>query len=106
MKKVGIAALALLFSVSTPTFAQSDKAPNLKILSEGTTGWVKNFNPWVGGRDVTDLMYEPLYVFNKLDSSQDFPWLATGYELSDDLASLTVVLREGVKWSDGENFFR
>ncbi|PTC05429.1 Oligopeptide-binding protein AppA precursor [Vibrio mediterranei] len=104
MKKVGIAALALLFSVSTPTFAQSDKAPNLKILSEGTTGWVKNFNPWVGGRDVTDLMYEPLYVFNKLDSSQDFPWLATGYELSDDLASLTVVLREGVKWSDGENF--
>ena len=32
------------------------------------------------------------------------PWLATGYEYNDDFTELTVNLREGVKWSDGEPF--
>jgi peptide/nickel transport system substrate-binding protein len=32
------------------------------------------------------------------------PWLATGFEWSEDLLSLTFTLREGVKWSDGEPF--
>ena len=32
------------------------------------------------------------------------PWLATSYEYNDDFTELTVNLREGVKWSDGEPF--
>jgi len=31
-------------------------------------------------------------------------WQATGYEYSDDYTSMTIHIRQGVKWSDGEPF--
>ena len=102
MKKtlIGLALAAISVSVS----AQHADIPNLKILSEQTTAWTNNFNPWLGGLSSAEFAYEPLYVFNLLDDTEEYPWLATDYQLSEDLKTLTVTIRDGVKWSDGQAF--
>jgi peptide/nickel transport system substrate-binding protein len=49
------------------------------------------------------LVHEYLFYLN-LETGDYIPWLATGYEYNDDYTVITVNLREGVKWSDGEDF--
>ncbi|MDQ3657658.1 MAG: ABC transporter substrate-binding protein, partial [Chloroflexota bacterium] len=46
-------------------------------------------------------IYEGMIIYNKM-TGEIVPWLATGYEYSDDNLQLTFTLREGVQWSDGE----
>ena len=78
----------------------------LTLVSEQTTTFVRNFNPFgqTSARYTTlDFMYEPLVVFNRLKGNEPNFRLAESYELADDLKSITFVLREGLKWSDGED---
>ena len=42
-------------------------------------------------------------IFNGI-TSQWVPWLATGFDWSDDNRALTFQIREGVRWSDGKPF--
>lgn len=77
------------------------------VVSEGRQDiWPKNFNPFspdpIGG--VLRLMYEPLVLFNPVEGGKPTFWLATDMAYSEDLMSVTYNLREGVKWSDGEDF--
>ena len=64
-----------------------------------------NFNPFspsrIGG--LGDI-YEPLFFLNKAQVSDPVPLLGTEYTWNEDGTELTVVLRDGVKWSDGEPF--
>ncbi|MGR5488807.1 ABC transporter substrate-binding protein, partial [Vibrio alfacsensis] len=79
MKKTLLLTSAIAASMVIPAHAEeSSSMPNLKILNEFSTGWVRNFNPWFGGR--SDFAYESLYIFDILDSKNVHPWLATGYE--------------------------
>ncbi|WP_206524760.1 ABC transporter substrate-binding protein [Devosia sp. 1566] len=74
------------------------------VSSEQTTTWVRNFNPFnqTSARATTkDFIYEPLAIFNRLKNQTEFR-LAESFELADDLKSITFVLRDGLKWSDGE----
>ena len=48
-------------------------------------------------------MLEPLFFWSAY-ADEEIPWLATGYEYNDDFTELTVNIREGVEWSDGEAF--
>ncbi len=100
-KKVLLASLITASSFIFPAAAETE-TPNLKILVDSTTGWVRNFNPWIGGRG--NWAYESLVIFDMLDSSKIHYWLATDFEMAEDLESIYVDLREGVKWSDGEDF--
>ncbi|MEZ9876546.1 ABC transporter substrate-binding protein [Vibrio breoganii] len=104
MKKTLIGLALASMSMSVAVNAKETDTPNLKILSESTTAWTHNFNPWLGGLSSAEFAYEPLFIFNLLDDTKEYPWLATGYEVSEDLKVLTVTLREGVTWSDGEPF--
>lgn len=65
-----------------------------------------DFNPFSpNDSTVTNgMIYEPLYYFDTVDSSQVDPWLATGYSWSKGGTSVTFTLRQGVKWSDGQDF--
>src|SRR5690606_29068419 len=48
--------------------------------------------------------YEPLLRIDHRQGSGLLPNLAESYEVSDDATTVTLRLREGVKWSDGEPF--
>ncbi len=98
-KLMAAAALALVMTV--PASAQAV----VTIASEQTTTFVRNFNPFsqTSARATTrDFIYEPLAIFNRLAGAKWEYRLAESHELADDLKSVTFVLREGLKWSDGE----
>ena len=101
-KKIILASAALLLGSMQIQAKENVETPNLKVLAESTTGWVENFNPWIGGR--TNFVYEPLVIFDTFNSGVEHMWLAESYQQSEDMLSLTVKLRPGVKWSDGEDF--
>ena len=78
----------------------------LTIIPNHNASLIRNFNPYAVSRLHTarDFIFEPLVIFNELKGNVPEYRLATGYELSEDLLSITFDLREGVKWSDGETF--
>jgi peptide/nickel transport system substrate-binding protein len=65
----------------------------------------RNFNPFVAQPRVvtTHGMYEPSMIYNYA-TKKVVPWLATGYSWSADNLTLTLKIRQGVKWSDGKPF--
>ncbi|NQX29056.1 ABC transporter substrate-binding protein [Microbacteriaceae bacterium VKM Ac-2854] len=56
------------------------------------------YNNFVG-RAVVDNLFD-----QNLETGEPEPWLATGYEVSDDGRVFTITLREGVTFSNGEVF--
>lgn len=102
LKTLLIAAVsASTLALAVPAMAQNV----LTLSSEQTTTFVRNFNPFgqTSARYTTlDFIYEPLVVFNRLKGNEPNYRLAESYELADDLKSITFVLRDGLKWSDGE----
>lgn len=100
------AASVLALLAAAPAQAQDAGGNVLTLASEQTTTFVRNFNPFgqTSARYTTlDFMYEPLVVFNRLKGNEPHYRLAESFELADDLMSITFVLREGLKWSDGED---
>lgn len=75
------------------------------ILVTSTIGeGPKTFNPWVSkdatSSEIGDLMYDSLLSTDVL-TGEVIPGLAKEYKVSDDLKTYTIVLRKGIKWSDG-----
>ena len=63
-------------------------------------------NPYLVGADIRTgikAMFEPMFYYNAFED-REIPWLAKGFQFSDDFKTVTLTLREGVKWSDGEPF--
>jgi peptide/nickel transport system substrate-binding protein len=115
-----VAAIALLGACSaTPggSAQQDANAPagssNKVILTlAGNTGGPqpRNFNPYLPTSGLNALwgaagmIYEPLAIQNDVDPSQQRPWLATSWAWTNDNKTLTLHLRQNVKWSDGQPF--
>jgi peptide/nickel transport system substrate-binding protein len=64
----------------------------------------ENYNPFLLATKLsaTEFLYERLMIVETY-SCEEIPWLATGYEWSDD-KTLVFDIREGVTWNDGEEF--
>lgn len=75
-----------LTQVFNPFLANT--AQGLTFTSPGSGGWI----------------YEPLVQINTVDIGKDIPWLAKAWRWSDGNKTLTLDLRSGVKWTDGEAF--
>ena len=66
-----------------------------------------SFNPFLlTGVSKTgwNFQYEPLYFYNAYSQQADniIPWIATGHEYNEDYSEVTIHIREGVEWSDGQ----
>jgi peptide/nickel transport system substrate-binding protein len=89
------------------TAAAPVKATALTLTQEQQASWIRNFNPLIApgtARFPTRAgVYEPLMIFNTL-KGEFVPWLAVKHEWSADSKKLTLSLRPGVKWSDGQPF--
>jgi peptide/nickel transport system substrate-binding protein len=104
MKKLVCLVLGLSLLISVPAFAQ--KRGGTVAGPVITTAFVENFNPYtqnINRSPAPGFMYEPLMVYNFRQNKIEYR-LATAFEYSDDLMSITYTLREGVKWSDGKPF--
>ena len=75
-------------------------------------------NPFLPGisRSGYQVVMEPLFYYNAYHTDTvcgppgidckdgEMPWIGTAYKFSDDFKSVTVNLRKGVEWSDGQPF--
>jgi peptide/nickel transport system substrate-binding protein len=103
---LGIAACSSGGAKSPPTTTKS-----VTLTEEATTGvtFTQNFNPFDVNSLATEmnmrtLVYEPLFEFNALQPGVIHPWLGKTYAWSNGGKTLTVTLRSGVKWNDGQPF--
>jgi peptide/nickel transport system substrate-binding protein len=81
----------------------------LILMWAGTDGRYVGYDLWNGyavganHQDGLGIMYEPLYFYSAFDDKY-YPWLAESHEYNDDFTEMTVKLRPGIEWSDGEPF--
>jgi peptide/nickel transport system substrate-binding protein len=54
------------------------------------------------GASVDQNVYEPLLWFNGTNSQTPIPWLAQTYSVSSDQKTVTISLRSGIQFADGE----
>ncbi|MEZ0491464.1 ABC transporter substrate-binding protein [Kineococcus sp. TBRC 1896] len=82
-----------------------DDATTLVAYTGQAGDYQINFNPFspsdIGSKG---LIYEPLFFINKTATEEPKPLLGTEYSWNGDGTVLSVTLREGVTWSDGEPF--
>ena len=83
----------------------------ITAFGPGATQWTdaENMNPYsLGGLGrvrgiLNKTIYEFLYLYNHNDG-QVIPWLAESSKVDDDFMGVSVILREGIEWSDGMPF--
>lgn len=88
------------------TDAPKDEEPVYRVLNYGSSGEPATVDNQSNFGLATSVLYYACadYLwFYDIDGNTQFQ-LATGYELADDLSHLTVHLREGVKFSNGNDF--
>ncbi len=92
--------MVLVFSLSMVVVAD----PNTLVIGIGAEapGLDPRVEVDVPAFERINIIMEPLVVFN-VDMELE-PRLATEWEISDDLLTMTFLLREGVTWHDGEPF--
>ncbi|MCL6547466.1 MAG: ABC transporter substrate-binding protein [Alicyclobacillus sp.] len=109
IKVIALASAALGLATAAggaaPALARTTTPPPLTIEVSATGLFQENFNPLTPTPlpGTFGLIYEPLFYFNTV-GPQVYKLLGTKYEWSKDSKVLTVQLRKGVKWSDGQPF--
>lgn len=69
----------------------------------------ESHNPYLGDSSASKygyakVIFEPLALVNPTGDLGTTPWLAESVEWKDDYTAVTVVPRNGVRWSDGADF--
>lgn len=85
-----------------------ERASTLNVAVSRPFANTTNYNIYTPGFDrsrtgLGALVHEYLFYLN-METGDYIPWLAESYEYNDDFTEITVKLRPGVKWNDGEDF--
>ena len=78
----------------------------LNVWAGSQTPIVANFNPFAPTvlHGALGPVYETLFLYNKMEATDPTPMLGESFEWNEDGTQLTVTIREGVTWNDGEEF--
>jgi peptide/nickel transport system substrate-binding protein len=102
-----VVALAAAACSSAPSSAPSGvgKFPLKEEANTGVT-FTQDFNPFdksstAQKMNLDSLIYEPLYEIDALDSSQQHPWLASGFSWQNGGKDVAITVKSGVKFSNG-----
>ncbi|WP_189668830.1 ABC transporter substrate-binding protein [Promicromonospora soli] len=78
----------------------------LNVWAGSATPIAANFNPYAPTvlHGALGPVYETLFFFNKAGSGDPEPMLGESFAWNEDGTVLTITIRAGVKWSDGEDF--
>jgi len=109
-RRIGIAilvsAIAVIFVTTffKPAHAEKPKYGGVLKYIRGYSPMAIGWPSSTAGLDITDLYacLEPLLIVD--NNGEPAPFLATSWEYSPDLKSLTLKLRKGVKFHDGSDF--
>lgn len=105
---VAVAAAASLGMAGCSGGSGSSDATPLVIGTGGVL--TENNNPFSPTSSSTAngwawLIYEPLVQSNAVDpEAEPTPWLAESFEWSEDYTEVSFEARDGIEWSDGEDF--
>jgi len=92
---------------ATGQAANAAREETLNIAIAGRIADPTNFNLYAGadrsGTGLHQVAYE-YFFYRNLQTGEYIPWLAESYEYNDDFTEITVKLREGVTWNDGQPF--
>lgn len=112
--KIGALLLSLLVSIAFVVAAcgggtaTTQKTTVLSVAANSTGAWQQNFNPYsptaFNQPGSHGMIYETLLFVNGLQAGTVTPWLASSYQFSTDVKTLTFHLRPNVQWSDGQPF--
>ena len=78
----------------------------LRVWAGSQTPIEANFNPFSPSvlHAALGPIYEPLFFYNKTSDDAPAPMLGESFEYNEDGTVITVKLKDGVKWNDGEDF--
>ena len=94
-------AICSLLMLSKVAIADEIKQGGILTVPIINTGFVENFNPYTAKGLIGGIVYEPLMMFNRNTDGVEYR-LAKSAEYSDDLKTITIKMRDGLKWSDGK----
>jgi peptide/nickel transport system substrate-binding protein len=107
---VALIVCSSLFVFSSAVGAQSSlpRTQTLYLVNdEGPITSTTLFNPFLPATPQSDgfreIAMEYLFYYN-VENNSLVPWLATGYNFSNNYRTLTIYIRKGVTWSDGYPF--
>ncbi|RUR03388.1 ABC transporter substrate-binding protein [Labedella endophytica] len=102
-----LAAAALLLSACSSSPESGEAGESTITVFNGSTGTItENFNPFSSTalQPTNGVVFESLYWYNAAQDEDPVPVLATAFEWNEEGTELTITTREGVTWSDGEDF--
>jgi len=85
------------------------RSKTLLLAQGGAQGKYLDYDLWnayaLGANHQTgpNLTHEPLAFYSAF-GDKEYLWLASGYDYSPDFKQLTIKLRSGISWSDGQPF--
>jgi len=115
LRLLSVTALTAIVAATGMAAAQSvpDVPRNRTLISQGWDFYnqvpaTDNFNPYAGvllhQRNSLHYTVNEVLFYTNHNTNELIPWQATGYTYNSDFTELTIKLRDGVKWSDGQPF--